>query len=59
MFTYAGQHVNCPPLEKLIKAPKGGGPQVETPSVKLEINRDIQDVKLVFPFPACEKARRN
>lgn len=30
--------------------------EVETSPVRLEINADVQDVKLVFPF--CPKAKR-
>lgn len=56
MYTYAGEYVNCPQLEKIIKA-QGGSVPVETPPVKIEINRDIQDVKLMFAFPACVKAK--
>jgi hypothetical protein len=55
MYSYAGEYVNCPQLEKIIKAQGGIVPELRTPPLTLEINRDIQDVKLVFPFPFCEK----
>lgn len=59
MYTYAGEFINCPQLEKIIKAKGGQMMDVETPAIELEVNRDIQDVKLVFPFPFCAKAKQN
>ena len=58
MYTYEGEYVNCPQLEKIIKAKGGIAPEVETKPVSIEVNRDIQDIKLVFPFPYCLKAKR-
>ncbi len=59
MYTYAGEYVNCPQLEKIIKAQGGNVSDVSTAPVRLEINRDVQDIKLVFPFPSCAKAEKN
>lgn len=56
MLTFTGEYVNCPQLEKLIKATGNDMAEMETKPLTLEVNRDIQDVKLVFPFPYCVKA---
>lgn len=57
MYTYEGEYLNCPQLDKLIKAAGEGVPDVGTKLVALEVNSDLQDVKLVFPFPYCVKAK--
>lgn len=57
MYTYAGEHANCPRLDKLIKKTGESVPQIETRPVRLEVNADVQDIKLAFPFPFCPKAR--
>ena len=57
MYTYEGEFVNCPQLDKLLKAKGGRVPDVGTKPIPLEITRDMQDIKLTFPFPYCEKAK--
>ena len=57
MYTYEGEYVNCPQLDKLLKANGGRVPDVGTKPMPLEITRDIQDIKLTFPFPFCQKAK--
>lgn len=59
MYTYKGEFANCPQLDKLIDARGGHVPDVGTKPIKLEIDRDMEDVKLVFPFPYCVKIERN
>jgi hypothetical protein len=44
---------HCPQIDKLVKAYK----DLETKRLKFEINRDYQDVELIFPFPYCAKAK--
>jgi len=58
MYTYEGEYANCPQLDKIIRA-NGRSMEVTTKPLKIEINSDVQDLKLVFPFPRCEKAKRN
>lgn len=58
MYTYEGEYDNCPQLDKLIKAKGGNVPDIGTKPIRLEINRDIQDIKLVFPFPYCVKSKQ-
>src|SRR5262249_33790518 len=55
MYTFSGQYLNCPQLEDLIRATGKNVPDVRTKPIPLEITTDVQDVKLVFPFPLCEK----
>jgi protocatechuate 3,4-dioxygenase beta subunit len=57
MYTYKGEYENCPQLEKVIKAQGRNVTAVKTRPLGLEINRDIEDIKLVFPFPSCAKAK--
>lgn len=57
MHTYKGEFVNCPKLDKLIDAKGGSVSDVGTKPMPLEITRDMQDIKLTFPFPYCRKAK--
>ena len=59
MYAYEGEYVNCPQLDKLIKATAGRVPDIGTKPLRLEVNSDMQDIKLVFPFPYCVKAKEN
>lgn len=56
MYTYQGEYVNCPELDKLLKANGGHVPDLGTKTMSLEITRDMQDIKLRFLFPSCKKA---
>lgn len=58
MYTYVGEFRDCPKLDKLINARGGSVPDIGTNPIKLEINTDMQDLQLVFPFPYCVKAER-
>jgi hypothetical protein len=57
MFPYEGKYVDCPELDKLLKANGGHLPDLGTKTMSLEITRDIQDIKLTFPIPYCKKAK--
>jgi len=57
MYVYEGEYLNCPLLDKLIKAQGESPAEVEARPLKLETNTDFQDLKLVFPFPSCVKAK--
>src|SRR6185369_17825646 len=59
MYTYEGEYVNCPQLDKLLQAMGGRVPDVGTKPMPLEITRDMQDIKLTFPFPYCNKAKED
>jgi hypothetical protein len=48
----------CPQLEKLIKEKGGNVSTIETTPIQLEVTADLQDVRLIFPFPYCAKAKR-
>ena len=58
MYTYVGEHANCPHLDRLIRKAGERVSQVETRPVRVEVNADVQDVRLVFPFPFCPRAKR-
>jgi hypothetical protein len=53
VYSFSRESSKCPQLEKLNKARK----DLETTHLKLDLNRDHQDLELVFPFPYCAKAR--
>lgn len=57
MYTYEGEYVDCPQLDKILKDKGGRVPDVGTKPMLLEITRDMQDIKLTFPFPLCQKAK--
>lgn len=57
MYTYEGQYVNCPQLDKLIKATGRSAPDIGTKPIRLEVNREFSDTRLVFPFPYCVKSK--
>jgi hypothetical protein len=60
MFIYEGDYANCPQLNKLIRASGKYDPEIETKPIRLEVNSDVQGIKLVFPFPySCVKAKEN
>lgn len=59
MFTYKGQYVDCPQLDKLLSASGDRLPDLETKRMPLEITSDMQDIKLTFPFPYCKKAKED
>ena len=53
MYSFSREAAKCPQLDKLVKAHK----DIESSRVKVEMNRDHQDIELVFPFPYCAKAK--
>ena len=53
MFSYSGEFENCPKLEAIIKTRQ----EIVTNKINIELNRDHQDLELVFPFPHCKKAK--
>ena len=53
MFAYSGEYENCPKLEAILKARQN----VSTNSINVELNRDYQDLDLVFPFPKCKRVK--
>ena len=54
MYTYSGEFENCPKVEALLNTRK----DIVTNSVNVELNRDYEDVEVVFPFPHCTKAKQ-
>lgn len=58
MYTYKGEYVNCPQLDRIIEKMDERVPALKTKPVRVEINDSMQDVNLFFPFPYCVKAKR-
>jgi hypothetical protein len=56
MEIYKGKFVNCPELERLIGTKGKSYTEIETESIRLKVEGDIQGVKLVFHFSSCERA---
>jgi hypothetical protein len=56
MYAYKGQYENCARLDKLLDSVNGS--DVGTQEIKMEVTNDLREVKLVFPFPHCVKAKR-
>jgi hypothetical protein len=53
LYSFSRESEKCPQLDKLNKAYK----DIETNRLTLELNRDHQDLELVFAFPFCPKAK--
>ena len=53
LYAHSRDLPNCPQIDKLVKAYK----DVETKRIKLELNRDHEDLELVFTVPYCAKAK--
>ena len=53
LYSFSRDSANCPQINKLVKAYK----DIETSRVKLEMNRDHQNIELTFPFPYCAKGK--
>jgi hypothetical protein len=56
MYTYKGEFKNCPVLDKLISDTGTTFFNALTDHVELSGDQSKDDLKLVFPFPYCEKA---
>lgn len=54
LYTYALDTPNCPEIDKLVKAYK----DIETNRLKLETNRDHQNIELLFTVPFCAKKKK-
>ena len=52
-YSFSRDSANCPQIDKLVKAYK----DIETTRVKVELNRDHQNIELTFPFPYCAKGK--
>lgn len=59
MFTYVGEFENCPVLDKLVREEKSEFAyfDVATPRVGIHAEKNIDNIVLKFPFPACKKAK--
>jgi hypothetical protein len=46
---------DCPEIKRLLAAKQRSALKIETESLRIDAAADSQDIKLVFPFPACDK----
>ena len=59
MSVYAGKYLNCPKLDRVIKASRGGMPDIKSTTVSIDATSDRVGVDLKFPFPfSCQLAPR-
>jgi len=54
IISYQGERPNCPQLDAIIQK-NGDSTPVTTDSLKLEVNSDVGNIELKFPFPYCAK----
>lgn len=57
MFTYIGEFENCPKLDAAIRRTGIDAPELRTPSIAIEAEKDLFDVELKYPFPGCKKSK--
>jgi hypothetical protein len=57
MYSYSGEYINCPSIEKIIRATGKTFAEIETPALALEAEHNLSGIELKFPFPQCEKAK--
>lgn len=55
LYAHSRDLPNCPQIDKLVKAYK----DIETKRIKLELNRDHQDIELLFTIPFCAKKKED
>ena len=53
LYSFSRESAQCPQIDKLNKAYK----DLETKYITLDLNRDHDNIELVFPFPYCPKAK--
>lgn len=56
-YVYSGEYKNCEKLEELLRKSGERSKRIETEEFRLKASIDLYDVKLVFPFPKCEKTK--
>jgi hypothetical protein len=61
MDLYESKFSDCPHIRKLLlkKQENALMLQVETKPMRIEVDDDIKDIKLIFPFPLCPKREPN
>lgn len=57
MTSFIAKYVNCPKLDKLVKAKGNSVEDIETPVIQINAEKDIKDVIFKFPFPNCKRAK--
>lgn len=57
MGAFEGKYQNCPKLEKFIAASENAITEIKTQNIEIEATTDLNGIELMFPFPACKKAK--
>lgn len=57
LYTYIGEFENCPKLESIIRQTGRSNAEIKTPSIDIQADNNVYEVKLALPFPSCEKAK--
>ena len=57
MITFSGEYLNCPKLERAIKATGNRVPTLKTSPIQIDAVSDSTGLELKFPFPSCKKAK--
>jgi len=55
MYVYAGEFVDCPKVESLIKKSGRDNATIKTNIVDIQAEHNLYNLELVFPFPSCKK----
>lgn len=55
MYVYAGEFVDCPKVESLIKKSERDNATIKTNVVDIQAEHNLYNLELVFPFPNCKK----
>lgn len=57
MYIYLDNSGNCPELEKIIKPTGKAYAEPKTNEIEIEATSNLTEIKLIFPFSSCAKAR--
>ena len=52
---YFGKYTDCPQANELLKGTVNRSVDVDAEIVKIEVTRDIKDIKLIVPFAFCSR----
>lgn len=58
MLLYFGKYRDCPQANKLLLGKDNRMIKVETVPIKIEVNNDVRNIKLVLPFPFCSRKEK-
>jgi hypothetical protein len=59
MFSYIGEFLDCPELEKAIRRSGEQFAELKTSPITVRAEEDLNNIEFQFPFPGCTKAKAN